>query len=122
MNFYIRLHLNKICSCCFLDMRLYSINLLTIATISSLVRKELFPACFSCNKNFNQSQSSLGSDDKSIVFEIPEAGTIKPGDFKKIISVRSLVLLLPTRFISKRICFANSYISFLSVKLAWLRL
>ena len=29
-----RLHLSKICLCCFLDMHLYSNNLSTIATIS----------------------------------------------------------------------------------------
>ena len=82
MCFYNRLHLIKICLCCFLDMHLYSNNLSTIATISSLIKSELFPACFSCSNNFNLSQSSSGSDDKKIVFETPEAETIKPGDFK----------------------------------------
>ena len=53
-----RLHLFKICLCCFLDMHLYSNNLSTIATISSLIKSELFPACFSCNNNFNLLQSS----------------------------------------------------------------
>ena len=42
-----RLHLNKICLCCFLDIHFYSNNLSTIATISSLIISELFPACFS---------------------------------------------------------------------------
>ena len=34
---YNRLHLIKICLCCFLDMHLYSKNLSTIATISSVI-------------------------------------------------------------------------------------
>ena len=88
---YNRLHLIKICLCCFLDMHLYSNNLSTIAMISSLFMSELFPACFSCNNNFNLSQSSLGSDDKNIVFETPEAETIKPGDLSTFISVLSRV-------------------------------
>ena len=70
---YNRLHLIKICSCCFLDKQLYSNNLSIIATISSLIKLELLPPCFSCNNNFNQSQSSLGSEDRIIVFEMPEA-------------------------------------------------
>ena len=70
---YNRLHLIKICLCCFLDIHLYSNNLSTIATISSSIISELLPACFSCNNNFNLSQSSLGSEDRIIVFEIPEA-------------------------------------------------
>ena len=57
-------------------MHLYSNNLSTIATISSLIMSELFPACFSCNNHFNLHDSS-GSDDKNIVFETPEAETIK---------------------------------------------
>ena len=63
MCIYKRLHLIKICLCCFLDMHLYSNNLSTIATISSLIISELFPACFSCNNILNLSQSSLASDD-----------------------------------------------------------
>ena len=62
-NYYNRLHLFKICSCCFLDIHLYSINLSTIATISLLIMSQLIPACFSCSNNFNLSQSSSGSDD-----------------------------------------------------------
>ena len=54
-------------------MHLYSSNLSIIATISSLIILELLPACFSCNNNFNLSQSSLGSDDRNIVFQTPEA-------------------------------------------------
>ena len=79
-------------------MHLYSNNLSTIATISSLIKSELFPACFSCSNNFNLSQSSLGSDDKNIVFETPQAETIKPGDFSNFIRVLSRVDFLPTAF------------------------
>ena len=56
-------------------MHLYSNNLSTIPTISSLTMSELFPACSFCYKNFNLSQSSTGSDDKNFVFELPEAET-----------------------------------------------
>ena len=73
MSKYIRLHLIKICLCCFLDIHLYSNNLSIIATISSSIKLELIPPCFVCNNNFNLSQSSLGLDDKNIVFETPEA-------------------------------------------------
>ena len=73
MSNYKRLHLIRICLCCFLDMHLNSNNLSTIATISSLIISELLPACFSCNNNLDLSQSSLGSEDRIIVFEIPEA-------------------------------------------------
>ena len=72
MSNYNKLHLIKISLCCFLDMHLYSNNLSTIATISSLIKTELFPPSSSCNSNFNLSQSSSGSDDKNIV-ELPEA-------------------------------------------------
>ena len=42
--------------------------------ISSLIILEIFPACFSCNNNnFNLSQRSLGSEDRKIVSETPEA-------------------------------------------------
>ena len=61
-------------------MHLNSNHLSAIATISSLIKSELFPACFCCSNNLNLSQSSLGSDDKTIVFEIPEAEIIIPGD------------------------------------------
>ena len=57
MNFYNRLHLIKICLCCFLDMHLYSNNLSIIATISSSIKVELLPACFSRKNNPNLSQS-----------------------------------------------------------------
>ena len=54
-------------------MHLYSKNLSTLATISSLIISELFPSSFSCSNNLNVSHNSLGSDDKNIVFEIPKA-------------------------------------------------
>ena len=59
---------------------------------------ELFPACFSCNNNLNLSQSSSGSDDKNIVFQTPEAETIRPGDLSNFIRVLSRVDLLPAAF------------------------
>ena len=60
------LHLIKICSCCFLVIPLYSNNLSTIATISSLKISEFFPSFFSCSNNFNLSLSSFGSEGKNI--------------------------------------------------------
>ena len=51
-----------------------------MATISSLITSKLIPACFSCNNNFNLLHISSGSDYKNVVFETPEAETIKPGD------------------------------------------
>ena len=75
-----RLHSIKICLCCFLDIHLYANNLSIIATISSLKMLEFFPACFSRNNNLNLSHKSLGSDDRNIVFETPEAETIKTGE------------------------------------------
>ena len=113
-----RLHLIKICLCCFLDMHLYSNNLSIIATISSLIMSELFPACFSSNNNFNLSHNSLASDDRNIVFETPEAETIKPGELSNFISFLSRVDLLPGAFRSKCISFAKSFINLLSEKLA----
>ena len=70
---------------------MYSNNLSFIATISSLIISELFPACFSCSNSFNLLQSSSGSDDKNIVFETPEAEILKPGDLSNFIRVRSRV-------------------------------
>ena len=77
-------------------MHLYSNHLSTIAMISSLIMSELFPACFSCNNNFNLSQRSLGSDDRNIVFETHKAETNKPGDLSNFIRVLSRVDFLPT--------------------------
>ena len=79
---------------------------------------ELFPACFSCGNNFNQSHNSLGSVDKYIVFEIPDEKIIKPGKLSNFTSVRSRVNLLLVAFTSKFISFAKSYINFLSDFLA----
>ena len=67
-----RLHLIKICLCCFLDIHLYSIKLSTIATHSSLIFSEVFPACFSCKNNFSLLHNPSGSDGKNIV-DIPDA-------------------------------------------------
>ena len=61
--------------------------------ISSLIILELFPACFCCNNNFNLSQSSLGSEDRNIVFEKPEA--MIAGHLSPFIRVLSRVDLLP---------------------------
>ena len=91
-----KLHLVKICFCCFFDMHLYSYRLSSIAKLSFLIKLELLPACFCCSKNFNLSQSSSRSDGKKFVFEIPEAETIKAGDLSNFISVVSRVDLLPT--------------------------
>ena len=69
----IRLHVFKICFCCFLDIHLYSNNLSTIAMTSSLLMSEIFPAFFCCSNNVNLSFNSSGSVGKNIAFEIPEA-------------------------------------------------
>ena len=101
-----RLQLIKICLCCFLFMLLYFNDLSTIATISSLIKSELLPACFSCNNNFNLLHYSSGSEDKNIVFEIPEA--MIAGDFNNLIIDLSRLLLFPFCLILKFISFANS--------------
>ena len=72
-------------------MHLYSNNLSTIATISSLIMLELFSACFSCSNNFNQLHNSSGSGNKINVFETSQAETVKPGNISNFISVLSLV-------------------------------
>ena len=113
-----RLHLIKFRLCCFLDMHLYSNSLSTIAMISSLYISELFLTCPSCSNNFTLLRSSLGSDGKNIVFEIPEAEIIKPGDLSNFTSVLSQVVLLSGAFTSKYISFAKSNFNFLSNKLA----
>ena len=64
MSKYNRLHLIKNFFCCFVDMHLFSHNLSTIATISSLIKLELLPACLSCSISFEQLRDSLGSDGK----------------------------------------------------------
>ena len=73
-------------------MHLYSNNVSTIATISSLIMSELFPGCFYCRNNFILSPSSLGSDDKNLVFEnhfseTPEGETIILCDLSNLLSV-----------------------------------
>ena len=95
MCIYNKLHLIKFCLCCFLDMHFYSNNLSTITTISSLFISELLPPCFSCNNNLSLLHSSSRSEDKNIVFETPEAETIKPGDSSNFIRVLSRMDLLP---------------------------
>ena len=50
-------------------MQLHSNYLSSIARISSSIILESFPAYFCCNKNFNLSHNSLGSEDKKIVFD-----------------------------------------------------
>ena len=112
---FVNLHLIKLCSCCFLFIRLYFNSLSTITTISSSITLEILPASFCCNNNFILSYNLLGSDDESIV-QIPEA--MIAGDLSIFINERSLVFLLPTPLISKCFSFANSYIIFLSDKLA----
>ena len=70
-------------------MLLYSNNLSTKASISSLIKSGLFPACFSCSNNHNLPQSSLGSDGNNIA-ENPEA--IIAGDLSNFITDLSLVI------------------------------
>ena len=88
-----RLHLIKLCLCCLIVIQLYSNNLSTIATISSLIMLESFPACFSCNNNFILLHNSSGSVHRSFIFEIPDA--IRAGDFNNFISDLSLSLFRP---------------------------
>ena len=64
---------------------------------------ELLPPCFSCNNNLNLSQSSFGSDDKKIVFEIPE--DMIAGDLSNLIIDLSQSLLCP-------FCLKSNFISF----------
>ena len=99
-------------------MHLYSNSLSSIAKISLLFVSELFWPCFSGTNNFLLSQSSSGSDGKNIVFQIPEAETIKPGDLGNSVSKQSRVDILPEPLTSKCFSFAKSYNNFLSDKLA----
>ena len=100
-----KLHLIKICFCCFLVMPLYSRNLSTIATISSLIMLEVFAVCISHSSNFNLSQSSSRSDGKKIV-ESPEA--MIAGDSSNLIKDLSGSLLRPFCLLIKFISFQNS--------------
>ena len=68
-----RLHLVGSCLCCFSDMHLYSNDLSTTVTISSLIKSEILPACFSCKFSSDLSHSSSPSDDKKIATQTPEA-------------------------------------------------
>ena len=77
---YNRLHLIKSCLSSFFDMHLYSNNVSTIATFSSLILSELFPAYFSCTNSFNLLHNLSGSDDENIGFGTLEAETMNPGD------------------------------------------
>ena len=74
-------------------MHLYSNKLSTVVWISSLIMSELFPACFHCNNNFNLLHNSSRSDDRIIIFEIPDA--IIAGDFNNFISDQSRSLFRP---------------------------
>ena len=62
-------------------MHLYSNSSSTIALISLLITSEMFPACFSCNNNFNLLHKLSGSDDRIVFFENPKAAIA--GDFSK---------------------------------------
>ena len=71
---------------------MYTNSLSTIATLSSLIKSEISPACFSCSNKFNQSHNSLGSDAKTIIFEIPEA--MIAGDLSNFVIDLSLLLFV----------------------------
>ena len=98
MSNYNRLHLIKICLCCFLDIHLYSNTFSIIATISSSIKLELLPPCFSCNNNFNLSLNSFGSDDKNYVSETPES--MIAGLSSNLIIELCLTLGLPVLLVS----------------------
>ena len=61
--------------------------------ISLLILTDLFPACFSCENNFNLSQSSLTLNGKINVLETPEA--IILGDSSNFVTDLSLSLFRP---------------------------
>ena len=86
-----KLHLIKMCLCCFLDIQLFSNSLSSIATISSFIISELIPASFACGNNFNFLHNSLGSDGKNMLFEILEEEIIKRSDFGNFLRVLSQV-------------------------------
>ena len=96
-------------------MHLYSNNLSAIAKLPSLIMSELFPACFSCSKNFNLSQSCLGFSGKNTV-EIPES--ILAGDLSNLIGNLSLVLYYLKLFDQSIFLCKNSNMIFLSDNLA----
>ena len=101
-----RLLLIKICSCCLLDIHLYSNSLRTTATIFLINRCKLSPASFSCDNNFNLSQISSGFSERIVIFEKDffetlEAEIIKSCDLGKFITVLSQVDLIPRAITSK---------------------
>ena len=55
---------------------MYSKNLSTIATVSSSIISEIFPASFSCSNKFNLLHSSLGSEDENIVLDFLGFGSL----------------------------------------------
>ena len=71
-----------------------------------LIKSELFLACFSCNINFDLLHNSSGSDDKIIIFGIPDA--IIAGHLSNFIIDLSLSLFRPFCLILKIISFPNS--------------
>ena len=87
-------------------MHLYSSYLSTRATISSIIISKLFPACFSCNNNFNLLKCSSGSVGKNNVSEKPEAKTA--GDLSNLITNLSHSLFHSFCLMSKFISFPNS--------------
>ena len=89
-----RLLSNESCLCCFLDLNLYSNNSSTIAIIF-LVNCIRIITSFFCSTRDNLLNSYSGSDEKNIVFETPEAESIKRGDLSNFISVLSQVDSLP---------------------------
>ena len=92
-------------SCRYTVIFQYFIILLTIATISSLIRSDLLPACFSCSNNFNLSQSSSGLSGQNTV-EMPK--TMIAGDLSKFIGDPSLRFFRPTCLILNFISFPKS--------------
>ena len=116
--------------CCILVIRLCSDNLSVMATISSSIILEFFPAS-SWSNSFNPSQSSLGSDYSHFVcdpfwlgvfgfekvFSLSDPAMIV-GDLSFLMIDLSLLLLLRTAVASKYFSLAISNINFLSDKLA----
>ena len=86
-------------------MRLYSNNFYAIAIVSSSIRSDFFPACFSCSSSFFLAQSSLRFSGKKVA-EIPEA--MIAGNLSNLKRDLSLELLLPGAYSSEYISFAKS--------------
>ena len=49
-------------------IHLYSDKLSNIETVCSIIKTELFPACFSSNNNFMLSHISLGFSERKLVY------------------------------------------------------